>query len=32
MAYALINSERGYEAEVVEELNKISGIQEVYQV
>jgi len=32
MAYAMVNSEAGYEAEVMEELNKISGVQEVYQV
>ncbi len=32
MAYALINSEVGYEADVVEELNKIPSVQEVYQV
>jgi len=32
MAYTLINSETGYEAEVIEELNKIPGVQEIYQL
>lgn len=32
MAYAMINSEVGYEAEVMEELKKISGVQEVHQL
>ena len=32
MAYVLINSEVGYEAEITEELNKISGVQEVHKV
>jgi len=32
MAYVMINSETGYEAEVMEELKKIPDIQEVYQL
>ncbi len=32
MAYTLINSETGYEAEVMKELKNIPGVQEVYQL
>lgn len=32
MAYAMINAEIGCEAEVMEELKSISGVQEVYKV
>lgn len=32
MAYVMINSETGYEAEVMEGLKKIPGVQEVYQL
>ena len=31
-AYVMVNSEVGYEAEVMKELNKIPGVQEVYQL
>ena len=29
MAYAMINSEAGYEAELMEELKKISGVKSI---
>ena len=32
MAYVMINSETGYEAEVMKELKKIPGIQTAYQL
>ena len=32
IAYTLINSETGYEAEVIEELKKLPGVQEIYQL
>jgi len=32
MAYVMINSETGYEAEVMKELKKIPSVQEVYQL
>ncbi|MBA7606867.1 hypothetical protein ES703_14018 [subsurface metagenome] len=32
MAYVLINSEAGCEAEVMKELNKISGVREAHRV
>ena len=32
MAYVMINSETGYEAEVMKELKKIPGVQAVYQL
>ena len=32
IAYAMINSESGYEAEVMKELKKISGVQEAYNI
>jgi len=31
MAYVMINSETGYEAEVMKELKKIPSVQEAYQ-
>ena len=32
VAFVLINSELGFEEEIVSELNKIVGVKEVYQV
>jgi DNA-binding Lrp family transcriptional regulator len=32
MAYVMINSETGYESEVMKELEKIPGVQAVYQL
>ena len=32
MAYVMVNSEVGCEAEVMEELNKISGVREVHRL
>ena len=32
VAFVLINSELGFEEEIVSELNKIEGVREVYQV
>ena len=32
VAFVLINSELGFEEEIVSELNKIVGVREVYQV
>ncbi len=32
MAYVMINSETGYESEVMKELKKIPGIQAAYQL
>jgi len=32
VAFVLINSELGFEAEIVSELNKIVGVKEVYMV
>jgi DNA-binding Lrp family transcriptional regulator len=32
IAFVLINSELGFEEEIVSELNKIEGVREVYQV
>ena len=32
MAYVMINSETGYEAEVMKELKKIPSVQEAYQL
>ena len=32
MAYVMINSETGYEAEVMKELKKIPGVQAAYQL
>ena len=32
IAFVLINSELGFEAEIVSELNKIVGVKEVYMV
>jgi len=32
VAFVLINSELGFEEEIVSKLNKIEGVKEVYQV
>jgi DNA-binding Lrp family transcriptional regulator len=32
MAYVMINSETGYESEVMKKLEKIPGVQSVYQL
>ena len=32
MAYVMINSETGYESEVMKELEKIPGVQAAYQL